>query len=133
VVAAHAFAGDAEMDELFGAFINERILRTCVHNPERLQERDFAIPGMGWWASTMTTWDGVNRPGNIRARVATWPNPVLILRGDSDYLPEHAAAEFVSAFPNSRLVRIPAAGHFIWMDQPERYCAEIESFLMEPH
>jgi len=129
VVAAYTFAGDAEMDRLFEAFIKERILRTCVHDQARLRERNFEIPGMGWWASTMTTWDGVTRRTDAKARLAACQTPVLILRGDSDYLPADIADEYAAVFPRANLIRISAAGHFIWMDQPGRYRSEIEAFL----
>jgi proline iminopeptidase len=129
VVAAHAFAGDTEMDRLFEAFIKERILRTCVRDPARLRERNFEIPGMGWWASTMTTWDGVTRAADVKARLATCLTPTLILRGDADYLPADIAEEYAATLPNAKLTHIPAAGHFIWMDRPDDYCREIEAFL----
>ncbi|HTZ20781.1 MAG TPA: alpha/beta hydrolase [Opitutaceae bacterium] len=129
VRAAHDFAGDAEMDRWFEAFVRERILANCVHDRTRLRERNFAIPGMGWWASMLTMWDGVSRPSMVRERLAGCPVPALILRGDSDYLPPHITDDYVATFRHAKLIRIPAAGHFIWMDQPDRYRDEIEAFL----
>lgn len=130
VRAAHEFAGDAEMDPLMDAFVKERILITCVHDPARLREREFSIPGMGWWASLMTTWDAVTRSRSVRSRLTKCRWPVLILRGDSDYLPAEVAEQYATTFPNAKLIRIPAAGHFIWMDKPEIYRDQIEAFLL---
>ena len=130
IPAAHAFANDAEMDPLMDAFVRERILRTCVHDPARLQERQFTIPGMGWWACLMTTWDEVNHSRAVRSRLRTCRLPVLILRGDSDYLPVEIARQYVATLPNARMIAVPAAGHFIWMDQPEVYRREIETFFL---
>ncbi len=132
VAAAHAFAGDAEMDLLMDAWVNDRIIITCVHDKTRLAERHFTLRGMGWWASLMTNWDEVNLRSSIRRQLITSDVPVLILRGDSDYLPQRAAEDYASTFPQARLIRIPAAGHFIWLDQPQRYRDEIISFLAPP-
>ncbi len=129
IAAAHAFAGDAEMDALMSAWVQERILPTCVHDPARLRARQFAIPGMGWWAGLMTTWDGVAHRRDVRRRLASCDVPVLILRGDSDYLPADIADEYATTMPRAKLIRVPAAGHFIWMDRPEIYRGEIEAFL----
>ncbi len=129
VRAAHAFAGDAEMDALMDAWVRERILRTCVHDPARLEEHPFAIPHMGWWSSLMTTWDEVNHDRRVRARLAAVDTPALILRGDADYLPADIAGDYLAALRRAKLVRVEAAGHFIWMDRPEVYCGRIEAFL----
>lgn len=129
VDAAYAFASDAEMDPLMDAFVNETILATCVHDHARLAERQFSIHGMGWWASVMTTWSNVSVRRSVRARLASSDIPALILRGDSDYLPPEIADEYAATFRRAQLIHVPAAGHFIWMDQPERFRDAIVAFL----
>ena len=39
------------------------------------------------------------------------------------------AGEHLQLFPDHRLVVIPDAGHFIYVEQPERYVSEIRDFL----
>ncbi|HEY5553114.1 MAG TPA: alpha/beta hydrolase [Opitutaceae bacterium] len=130
VLAAYRFAGDEEMDPLMDAFVRETILTTCVHDPARITERHFEVPGMGWWVGLMTSHDELEHNRAARSRLSQSRHPVLILRGDSDFVPWRAADEYAATFRNSKLIHIPAAGHFIWMDQPDRYCDEIEAFLL---
>lgn len=132
VAAAHVFAPDAEMDPLMDAYINEQILVTCVHDPAKLRARGFALHGTGFWASLLTTWDAVNRRTDLRARLEALRLPVLIVRGDSDYLPPAIAADYAAVFPHADYVHVPAAGHFLWLDQPELYRRELEDFLQQP-
>ena len=129
VRAAYAFAGDAEMDALQDEFVKDVVLRMCVHDQARLVERDFSVPGMGWWASMMTICDAVGRSRAVRAWLAGVEVPALILRGDADYIPAKVAEQYVETFRGSKIVAVPEAGHLIWMDQPDRYRNEIEFFL----
>lgn len=58
--------------------------------------------------------------------------PTLFLHGaDDDIIPYRAAASLVPRVRNSRIVAIPAAGHFLMNDQPERFVEEVERFLAE--
>lgn len=58
--------------------------------------------------------------------------PALFVHGaDDDIIPYRAAASLASLVPGSRIVAIPAAGHFVMNDQPERFADEVERFLAE--
>ena len=70
-------------------------------------------------------------------RIMGWPEvdgtfggPVLMLAGgDSDYVkPEHRI-EIKRLFPNSRLVRIPGAGHWLHADKPREFETIVRNFL----
>jgi proline iminopeptidase len=59
--------------------------------------------------------------------------PVLILAGREDYaigLPQQRA--LARALPNARIVEYERAGHFLYLDQPERFTREVVAFLSEP-
>jgi 2-hydroxy-6-oxonona-2,4-dienedioate hydrolase len=56
--------------------------------------------------------------------------PTLLVWPERDAFGAPEAGEAVVAMnPNLRLVRVPAAGHLPWIDDPERIVGEIERFL----
>ncbi len=58
--------------------------------------------------------------------------PVLIIRADADvYLGESIALKLHEEIPNSKLLRIETAGHFIQEDEPEMLVSNILSFINE--
>jgi proline iminopeptidase len=129
---AYAFAGDRELDALADEFISAVILKTCVYNQDVVGHPDFRMRGMGFWAMSMTIWDLMNlNTKPVKDALRSNPTPVLVLRGDADYLPAGIADEYDALFPNARLIRIPRCGHFIWLDQPEIYARSIETFLFD--
>ncbi len=127
---AYEFAGDEEMDRLADDFITAEIFETCVYNKAFTKSPEFRMNGMGWWASAMTIFDLMNSKP-IKYILKQNSTPILVLRGDADYLEPGIADQYTTVFPNSKLIRIPKAGHFIWLDQPGIYRKEIENFLFK--
>lgn len=72
---------------------------------------------------------------DLRPRLAGIRTPVTVLYARDDAMGPGAA--FVeplyqanyAALPDRRLVRVDGAFHFIMLDQPERFAAEVEAFL----
>lgn len=59
--------------------------------------------------------------------------PVRILWGEEDqWQPLHYAKRLSNAIPDAELVVVPAAGHFLMEDAPERVVHEISDFLRTP-
>jgi pimeloyl-ACP methyl ester carboxylesterase len=59
--------------------------------------------------------------------------PTLLLYGDQDVrAPREVAEALQAAIPESRLVMIPGVGHVSSVEAPDRFCAEVRSFLNEP-
>jgi pimeloyl-ACP methyl ester carboxylesterase len=57
--------------------------------------------------------------------------PTLVLGGEDDLMtPPKLTRELASAITGARAVVIPEAGHMIVQEQPERFFAELESFLI---
>jgi pimeloyl-ACP methyl ester carboxylesterase len=56
----------------------------------------------------------------IRAALAAFSSPVLVLAGELDLntVPP-IAAEFAALFPNAKPVMQPGGGHSPWLDDPE--------------
>lgn len=61
--------------------------------------------------------------------------PTVFLCGERDAFigrtEEKAWAAIAAQNPHIRLVRVPDAGHLLWLDDPERVVEEIERFLAE--
>jgi pimeloyl-ACP methyl ester carboxylesterase len=58
--------------------------------------------------------------------------PSLVLWGMQDpYIPEHFAADYARALPNSELVELRDAGHWWWLDRPDAI-ERVAAFLTAP-
>lgn len=56
--------------------------------------------------------------------------PTLVLTGDGDYMAGVGSArEIAAGITGSELEIVPAAGHFPWVEEPERVSARIAAFL----
>lgn len=56
--------------------------------------------------------------------------PVLVIRGEADlYLSAAIAEKLVANIPHARLVKIPDAGHFAQIDEPEGVAHAVKQFL----
>ena len=63
-------------------------------------------------------------------RLAALGVPVKIIWGEDDpFAPVAGAHRLQAEIPGSELVMIDGAGHFVVEDAPERYAAELSSFL----
>jgi proline iminopeptidase len=64
---------------------------------------------------------------DLRAGLEKVKAPVLVIHGKQD--PLESADEVHTTFPGSRLVMIENAGHFPWLEQPEKVYAPVREFL----
>lgn len=64
---------------------------------------------------------------DLRAGLEKVKAPVLVLHGKQD--PLETAQEVHETFPGSKLEIIDNAGHFPWLEQPERFYAALGGFL----
>ncbi|MFG1686041.1 alpha/beta fold hydrolase [Nonomuraea sp. NPDC049269] len=74
--------------------------------------------------------EGAYDPDATRAALAAFSAPVLLLAGEVDLnsIPS-AVAAFAELFPNAEFVVQPAAGHFPWTDDADRFVATTAAFL----
>jgi proline iminopeptidase len=74
--------------------------------------------------------EGAFDPEATRAALGRLASPVLVLAGEVDLnSPPPAMAELAGLFPKAELVVQRDAGHFPWMDDPERFVAATAAFL----
>ena len=68
--------------------------------------------------------DGTGLASRVRA-------PTLVLGGADDLMtPPKLTTELAAAIPGARAVVVPDAAHMLMQEQPERFFAELESFLI---
>jgi proline iminopeptidase len=92
----------------------------CAGTPEALSNKvrnvdRFTLPSLGDW-----DW----RPA-LRSVTA----PALVIRGTMDHIPLESAREWAAALPNGRLLALEGAGHFPYLELPERFFAAVGTFL----
>ncbi|MFC0601659.1 alpha/beta fold hydrolase [Streptomyces palmae] len=74
--------------------------------------------------------EGAFTPEATRAALATCSAPVLLLAGEFDLnSPPGSVAECAESFPAAVLTVQPGAGHYPWLDDPDRFAASVEAFL----
>ncbi|MGW3111067.1 alpha/beta fold hydrolase [Streptomyces sp. NPDC001091] len=77
--------------------------------------------------------EGAFDPPATRAVLAGVTAPVLLLTGEFDLnSPPEVVAGFADLFPDARLVIQSEAGHYPWLDDPERFVTVTGDFLGRP-
>jgi proline iminopeptidase len=66
---------------------------------------------------------------DFRAGLAAVTAPTLILHGEDEAIPMDLVEEWTTALPHARLMRIPGASHFPYVERPDLVWPAIESFL----
>lgn len=55
--------------------------------------------------------------------------PTLVMYGDQDRMPLGASRDWRWTMPDARLLVLDGAGHYPWLEQPERFFADANAFL----
>lgn len=56
--------------------------------------------------------------------------PTLVLHGEHDFVPLACAAHVAEAIPGARLVVLPGAGHFSYLERPDEVRRELEALFV---
>lgn len=127
---AGAYAGEAELRELlareFPLYFSRFGTREQAFVASALTPEPFNLDALRAFNTTVApTFD-------LRSRLERITAPTLVLTGDGDYMAGLlSAAEIAAGIPESRLSVVEDAGHFPWVEQPERVSAEIAAFLRQ--
>ncbi|MFJ7215615.1 alpha/beta fold hydrolase [Amycolatopsis sp. NPDC098790] len=74
--------------------------------------------------------DGAFEPEVTRAALGGVECPVLVLAGDLDWIASPAVArEFAGLFPDGRVVVLPGAAHYPWLDDAAGFGSAVAGFL----
>ncbi len=126
---AHHFIPDWEADQWWTRTTEESIRLgqpnlTCHTDPGQ------GIPtptGLGFFANSYTLADAVTLP-DPRDALRKIPVETLIIRGTCDYVAWPVSAEYSKVLRGAHYVAIPAAGHFIWLEQQSLWDEVVRAF-----
>lgn len=64
-----------------------------------------------------------------RGRLPSLTMPRLVIHGDEEAFPLEGSREWVRGAPNARLLIIPGARHFVFLDRPDLFFPAVDRFL----
>jgi pimeloyl-ACP methyl ester carboxylesterase len=123
--AAHWFVGDSEADARY-----TELFRLSAPGLSCDQGRPVDVPeGLGHFANQMASADPAPARLDTAAIERLQGQPVLVLRGECDYLPREQSLSYRQHLPASRLIDVGGAGHALLGERPEVVSAELRKFL----
>lgn len=69
-----------------------------------------------------TSWD-------LRSALSKVDGPITVILGDHDFVAPSVALELFGRLPDCEVVVVPRAGHYVWVDQSERFRSEVSRAL----
>lgn len=126
---AAAFAPPDEMNGYMGS-LSPRVmdLSYCAGQADEVPTVDQG--GFDFYANRLLQRD-LDRQRDLRPALRTSTVPVLVIKGECDYVPWSVAQEYRRSFGNARLVYLERTGHLLWGGQPERSYAVMRAFLAD--
>ncbi len=117
-------ASDYEADN-FSNYQGSIVNRSTVCDTSQIPKPE---GGNGYYAQIMTM-HSLNKVSDLRPKLTNSKITILIMKGQCDNQQWGFATEYMQLFPNHHLSIIPNAGHFISIEQPEKYIRIISTFL----
>ena len=125
--AAHAFMGDAEADAMLHASaVVGQNAGVCPGDVAREPHGN----AQGFYVNQLTSEDFDATP-DPRPALAELDVPVLVIRGECDFVRAEVADDYRDVFQASELISIAGAGHAVWGDAPPEYLDALTAFLIE--
>ena len=84
----------------------------------------------GFWAYTMIEEDLKGRCTNLDPLLKANNVPVLIIKGECDYLSWEVTYKYKTVFPNSTLLYFKGAGHVPYLEKPGLFIDAVGAFLL---
>ena len=75
--------------------------------------------------------EDASRLPDPRPELRKRPHPVLVVRGECDWIRPEVAREYRDVFPSARLVAVPGAAHMTWIEQPDLVQRIVAAFLLD--
>jgi proline iminopeptidase len=124
--AAHAFAGDEEMDARFDRIYNRT--RPALHCRDK--PAGPKLHGLGFYAHYYPQSATISPHADFLPGLEGRSIPTLVIKGRCDYLSWSSAQGYLRALPDARILYLEDSGHNAYQDQPERFMAEVRAFLL---
>ena len=123
--AAHAFAGDPELDARQDRVYNRT--RPALHCRDKPPGPK--LHGLGFYANQYPQSAAREPHSDFLPNLAGLRVPTLVVKGRCDYLSWSSTQEYLGAFSDARLLYLDGSGHNAYQDEPERYMANVQAFL----
>jgi len=117
-------ASDREADD-FATYLNYEVDKSTVCDTAHILPAD---AGSGYYAGVMS-YSSLLKVKDPRGKIRQLTMAVLVMKGECDNQKWGFTHEYLELFRNSELKMIPAAGHFISVEQPRLYIKTIMDFL----
>lgn len=129
---AEQFASQAEMGAIYDTFTTSPDVeyQTNCKGYQPPAMTTTRSGGSNYYANLLTLQSLKTAP-DPRPTLKSNLTPVLILRGECDYIPLDATMRYKETLPNATFVPIPGAGHAVTSAQPELSLATIREFLAQ--
>lgn len=130
--AAQRFAPQTELNAIYDSFVTSPSIEYQVncrgYQPNTAQP---ARSGGGNYYANLLTLESLKRAPDPGPKLQTNQTPVLIMRGECDYIPWESTYRYKQLFSQSVLLIIPDAGHALTSSQPDLTLAAVRAFLTE--
>jgi proline iminopeptidase len=118
-------ASDQEADS-FAIYGGYQVDKSTVCDTANVPEME---AGCGFYAS-VRTFKSLLEIKDFRSALKELKTPVLVVKGQCDNQPWGYTKEYLDIFQNNQLTIIPAAGHFLGVEQPTLSLDAIRQFLI---
>ena len=126
--AAHNFLSEAEADTLVTKLFS-LVLGGMACDPVNFPDDHNIL--FGFWATMIP--DELPEPEDetVKGELRSMNHPVLILKGECDYLKWEVTYEYKSLLKNSTFLFLEGAGHMPFLEKPGLVLNSIRSFLLD--
>ncbi len=126
--AAYNFLSEDKADTLITKYLS-LLLGGMACDPKAIPENHNLL--IGFWASLVP--DELPEPANkaVKTKLGSMTLPVLILRGECDYVKWEVTYEYKSLLKNATLLFLEGAGHMPFLEKPGLVLESIRSFLLD--
>jgi proline iminopeptidase len=124
--AAHAYAGDAEMDTRFrrlNAAVSPALYCGGSAPPDTAD--------VGFYNNVVLQRPAALQGPDPHPVLRGLDTPALVVKGSCDYLPWSAATDYRDTLPAARMVYLPGAGHQAFAERPDAFFATVTAFLTD--
>jgi proline iminopeptidase len=122
--AAHALADDREVDAR-----QDRVYAASLPALHCAGGNLRPLHALGFYANQVPqSWRRAAAP-DVRQALSGTRIPVLVVKGQCDYLDWWSSTDYLDTFPGGVLSYVPGAGHEAYLDRPDLYVQTVRSFL----
>lgn len=105
------------------------LAKPYLQNPEHIPTLAERLTRVNYEINELVVQDLLAMNYDYTEKFKQFTKPVLVLHGRQDVIQVRIAQKTAASFSKSRLVLLNNTAHYGWLDSPDRYFAEIETFL----